>query len=84
MGSATSPGIGLGRLPMSIAEGARVYRLLRLRFATIEAFLAAVRGQAGTRAASETLGFDPGQLGRLVERAEQLLEGRSGADSGAG
>lgn len=66
-------GPGLDRLPLSIEEGARLFRRLRLPSATIEAFLAAVRRGTRARAAREALGLDREQFDRLVAQAEGLL-----------
>lgn len=66
-------------MPLTIEEGARVFRGLRLGSATVEAFVSAIQERAGVPAAGvpaawELVGLDRKRLARLVDRAEQLLE----------
>lgn len=79
-----SESLGMGRLPLTIEEGARLFRGLRLGSATVEDFVSALRERAEDRAAWELPGLDRARVARLVSRAEQLLALQAGNAARAG
>ncbi|MBI5442809.1 MAG: hypothetical protein HY900_16550 [Deltaproteobacteria bacterium] len=64
----------LGRLPLSIEEGARVFRRLGLGSATLREFVEAVRREGGSARVGEILATSPDRVVALVRRARHLVD----------
>ncbi|MBI5014991.1 MAG: hypothetical protein HZB55_05805 [Deltaproteobacteria bacterium] len=63
----------LGRLSLSIEEGARVFRRLGLGSATLHEFVEAVRREGGPARVGEILATPPDRVVALVRRAKRLV-----------